>query len=169
MIKAIITDVDGALTDGSIYCGYEGKAFKQFHVRDIPSIHRLQAKGYKVFALTSAYDTITRKWLEYSKFDWFMMCQSKADWIDYSKLEKAKLMLDEWGIELKETVYIGDDIMDIELMKACALGICPEDSALEVLEIADIVLPIKGGHGVMSYVYSMIDHIEEFTYEGKNR
>jgi len=162
MIKAIITDVDGVLTDGNIYCDNEGKALKRFHVRDIPAIHRLQAKGYKVFALTSAYDIITRKWLEFSKYDWFMMCQSEADWIGYSKLEKAKLMIDEWGFELSEAIYIGDDVMDIELMRACALGICPEDSALEVLEIADIILPIKGGHGIMGYIYSMIDIIEEY-------
>ena len=169
MIKAIITDVDGVLTDGGMYWDSNGLALKRFHTRDISAIHRLQQKGYKVFALTSACDDITRKRLEYSKFDWFMMCHSETEWIDYSKLEKAKLLADEWGFELSEAIYIGDDVMDIELMKACSLGICPEDSALEVLEIADIVLPIKGGYGVMSYVCLMIEHIEEFTNEAKNR
>lgn len=163
MIKAIITDVDGVLTDGGMYWNEQGLAMKRFHTKDIPAIHRLQSKGYKVFTLTSACDIITRKRLEYSGFDWFMMCQNGAEWRDYSKLEKAKLMIEEWGIELSETIYIGDDVMDIELMKACALGICPEDSALEVLEIADIVLPIKGGYGIISYVCSIIDNIEEFN------
>ena len=161
MIKAIITDVDGVLTDGGMYWDSKGLAMKRFHTRDISAIHRLQAKGYKVFAITSASDDITRRRLEYSKLDSFIMAD--RDWIVFNKLSSAFLLADQYGFELSEAIYIGDDLMDIELMKACKLGICPEDAAIEVQEIADIILMVKGGHGVMSNLYSMIDHIEDYA------
>lgn len=148
-IKAIITDVDGVLTDGGMYYDVKGLAFKRFHVRDGSAIHRLKKHGYKIFALTISEDELTLNRLRVMNFDWIMSGVS-------DKASCVKLLADERGLELSEICYIGDDYWDIVAMELVGLSIAPNDALQSVKKIAHHIAPINGGDGILAYITDML-------------
>lgn len=74
------------------------------------------------------------------------------------KLSTIKRICDERDIELKNVCYIGDDINDIEVIKAVGYGCCPADAVNEVRMAANLITSVKGGYGVIREVVDKIIH-----------
>src|SRR3546814_3371339 len=68
--------------------------------------------------------------------------------------------LDEWrrtnGLDWQTIAYIGNDIHDVECMKACGLSVAPQDAHLDALEVADVILTKRGGHGALRELSDML-------------
>jgi YrbI family 3-deoxy-D-manno-octulosonate 8-phosphate phosphatase len=140
-IKLIITDVDGVLTDGHVFISDSGEQTRSFYVRDGLAMKVLMKNGYKVGIITAA---LTSGAVE---------TRAKMLGIDllYIGLEEKVKIVDQWRKQLKlkweNIAYIGDDLIDMEVMKKVGFSACPSDAVAKVKKIATITLKTKGGWG----------------------
>lgn len=148
-VKYLVLDVDGTLTDGKIYMGPSGEAFKAFDIKDGCGIHDiLPAHGGKAVIITARQSEIVKRRCEELKID--MLYQGVRD-----KAKKLHELAQLWGIrpncngEYEDIAYMGDDIIDIPVMKLCRHRGAPADAAKEVLEIASFVSSRNGGDGAV--------------------
>jgi len=143
MIKLFATDVDGTLTDGCMYYAENGLELKKFNFRDGMGFKLLREAGIKTVIITSETTSIVKKRADKLKVDYLSM--GNCD-----KLSYLKKLSDELDISLSDVAYIGDDINDIELLKAVGYSACPADAHKSVIGISNIkVLTKCGGHGAV--------------------
>ena len=142
-IKLFISDVDGTMTDGCMYYAENGMELKKFNFHDGMGFNILKNLGIKTAVITSENTPIVQKRADKLKIDYLSM----GTW---AKLEFAQKICNELGITLDETAYIGDDINDIELLKAVKYKACPKNAVKEVKKIKGIIhLSRKGGDGAV--------------------
>ncbi len=162
MIKFLIMDVDGTLTDGKLYISNDGELFKSFSVKDgcgikdilptkkiIPVI--ITARNSKI--LNVRCDDLNITYL-------FQGCRDK--------LSKMKEFIDDYNrkfntsYDFSNVAYIGDDILDIPCLEVVNnnLGIsaCPKNSAKDVLSVSKYICKNNGGDGA---VREFIDYLIE--------
>ncbi|SHM18126.1 acylneuraminate cytidylyltransferase [Fibrobacter sp. UWB7] len=142
-IKLFLTDVDGTLTDGSMYYSENGDELKKFNTRDGLGIRLLREAGIKVGIITSENTKIVENRAKKLNADYLF--QGK---IDGGKLAIAQEICQKEGISLNEVAYIGDDVNCIELLKSVGLAACPADAQDLVKKVPNIhVMQKKGGEG----------------------
>ena len=142
MIKLLILDVDGTLTDGGIYYDSTGNELKKFSVKDGAGLVALRRAGVQVMICTGRECEAVRRraadlHLEYV----YQNVGSKAAFLrDFFK---------EHGLSREEVAYCGDDWNDLAAMALCGFVACPADAAAAVKARADYVCPQKGGEGAV--------------------
>ncbi len=148
-IRLVAFDVDGVLTDGRLYYGPEGESQKVFHVRDGVALKVLPDMGIDV-AVVSAKDSpaLRARLKDLGVRHAFVGC--------HNKLERLQALAGELGLEPREIAFVGDDLVDLEVMVWCGCGIAPADAYSLVLERADQVLTVKGGQGVARCVADLV-------------
>ncbi|MDP2755548.1 MAG: 3-deoxy-manno-octulosonate-8-phosphatase KdsC [Nitrospirota bacterium] len=148
-IKFLILDVDGVLTDGSIILDNKGNEFKSFHVRDGHGIKMLMRAGLKVALITGRYSKVVdRRAHELGITEVFQKCRDKR--IAYSQLAE------KYSLKDNEIAYIGDDIVDIPLLKKAGLSVAVADAGEEVKTFAKMVTKNGGGRGAVREVCDFI-------------
>ncbi len=147
-IEALVSDVDGVMTDGGITVGPEGEV-KTFSVRDGLGISLFMGSGHR-FALLSgrASEPVTKRARELG------IAVVKTDRRD--KQTALTEISDELDTAFDKMAYIGDDILDLAPLRLAALGFCPSDAVDEVRAAADHIVPVAGGRGVVRHVIEMI-------------
>lgn len=136
MIKIIIFDVDGTLTDGKIYMGPDGEVFKAFNAHDAQGIRKLKGIGIESIIITGRTSKIVEnRAKEMDITELYQDVQNKKEKV----LEIAKIK----NLKLKDIAYIGDDENDYEAMKICGFKACPNDAEEKIKEIADYISPRK--------------------------
>lgn len=148
-IKIFLTDCDGCLTDGGMYYSEKGDELKKFNTRDGMGFALLRQKGVITGIVTSESVDLNRRRAEKLKLD-ILEAGCK------DKLNAIKRICDERGISLEDVCYIGDDINDLEVIKAVGYGCCPSDAMPEVKMVANYVSTAKGGEGVIRDVVEKI-------------
>lgn len=143
MIKYLIMDVDGTLTDGKIYMGNEGEIMKAFSIKDGCGIHDLLIpNGIKPIVVTGRNSGIVE-----NRCREIGICDIYQNVL--SKMNTVKNIV----FDLAEAAYIGDDINDLSVMNAIkdcgGLVGCPSDAAIDVKEISDFVSSKNGGEGAV--------------------
>ena len=154
-IKLFAADVDGTMTDGCMYYAENGIELKKFNFHDGMGFKLLRDAGIKTAIITSEDTPIVKKRADKLKVDYLSM----GTW---GKLDFVKNICKELNISLEETAYIGDDINDIELLKAVKYKACPADAMDKVKEIQGItVLSNKGGYGaVREFIEKLLANFE---------
>lgn len=153
-IKLVISDVDGVLTDGGMYYSENGDELKKFNTRDGMAFQILQEKGIKTAIITSENTCMVERRAKKMHID--CLKQGKRN---QGKLEAAKEICDEFGIKLEETVFIGDDINDIELLSKVGFAFCPSDATNVIKNLNNIhVLSSQGGNGIIREVMELINN-----------
>ena len=148
-IKAILFDVDGVLTDGSIIYTNSGDEIKSFNVKDGQIISHLRRLGFVVGAITGRESALVERRCKELKLDYCY--QGVKD-----KFEKVLEIADEKGLKLEEIAYIGDDIIDLKVVRNVGLGIAPSDALSYVKEQSKLVTKSIGGAGVLREVADVI-------------
>ncbi|WP_428655423.1 KdsC family phosphatase [Runella sp.] len=144
-IKLFLTDVDGVLTDGSMYYTESGDEIKRFHTYDGMAFELLRNAGIKTGIVTSENTQIVARRAAKVKADYLF--QGKRDG---GKLAVAEQICKEMGITMAEVAYIGDDINCLDLLKAVGLPACPANARAAVKNIPNIMLlETKGGEGAV--------------------
>jgi len=148
----LLMDVDGTLTDGKIYMGQDGEAFKVFNVKDGYAINEILPKhGITPVIITSRISKIVEN--RAKEIGIKLVYQGVKD-----KLEILKKIADENAVTLEKIAYIGDDINDMECVRSCGFSGCPEDAVIEIKDIADFISKKKGGEGaVREFIEAMIN------------
>ena len=152
MIKLILLDVDGTLTDGGIYKGNSGEELKKFHVRD----------GYKFGIITGKESKIVADRAKELKIE--ILYQGVSD-----KLTILEKIMKEHSLKKEEIAYIGDDLNDLRIMKEVGLKGAPSDAIEEILEIADFISTKEGGNGAVREFIEFIVKKEELWQEFTNK
>lgn len=160
MIRLLVMDVDGTLTDGKIYMSENGEAFKAFDIKDGYGIkHILPEHGIVPVIITARESKILeRRCSELDISDFYQGEANKLDKLD----DVIKKYSQTDGVELnyKNVAYIGDDVLDLQCMlpirEAGGVVGCPADAVREVQEVSDFISLRKGGGGA---VREFIDYI----------
>ncbi len=145
LIKCLILDVDGVLTDGAIWLTEEGKELKRFHTHDGVGIKRLQNAGV-IIAIISGRSSasVTARMAELQVRHVYQGC---AD-----KLAVFNELIHRLGIKASETAYVGDDLPDLPVMQAAGLSIAVANACPEVKAAAQWHTEKTGGAGAVREV-----------------
>lgn len=149
MIKLIVLDVDGCLTDGKITYTANGDEIKSFNVKDGLAIKSWMRMGNEVAIITGRKSAIV---------------QRRADELGIkhlyqgirNKLEIITQLARELGIDASQIAAVGDDLNDYRMLKFVGHAFVPNDASHYVKSIADTVLERKGGDAA---VREMIEQI----------
>ena len=140
--RLLLMDCDGILTDGRLYYGEAGESMKVFDVRDGLGIVRWHEAGFTSGIISGRNSPIVER--RASELRMGFVRQGVDD-----KVAAANSILEECGVSFEEAIYIGDDLPDIDLIRAAGIGVAVADAAEEVRRAADFVTRAKGGHGAV--------------------
>lgn len=142
-IRLVLTDNDGVLTDNGVYYSGRGEEFKRYSIRDGMGVERLETIGIRTGIMTGETSPNLKKRAEKLKINYLYLGVK-------DKLSKLDGVLSETGFALNEIAYIGDDINDLEIMRAifaAGLTACPGDATDFVRPVAHYICKADGGHG----------------------
>ncbi len=140
-IKLVLTDIDGVWTDGGMYYGESGNELKKFHTYDSAGVLWCRMAGIKVGILTGEHTQIVARRAAKLQIDYLFQGAK-------NKLAIAKTLCDELEIKMTQVAYLGDDINDIELLRAAGVSACPESAPEYIHQYCDAVIEGKGGSGI---------------------
>lgn len=139
-VKLLITDVDGVLTDGSIYYNESGECLKRFHVRDGLGIRLLEESGVRVAVLSGRDSPTLRK----------RVSDLGVTLHEFGVKDKAaacRALMTQAGVTANETACIGDDSIDLPAFAVCRFSYAVADAPGYVQAKATDVLKKCGGQG----------------------
>jgi 3-deoxy-D-manno-octulosonate 8-phosphate phosphatase (KDO 8-P phosphatase) len=148
-IRLLATDVDGVLTDGGMYYSEMGDEWKKFNTRDGMGIKLLQKAG-----LITAIVTQERTRLVARRADKLAIPELHQGVMD--KLSVIRDMAERHGMSLRQIAYIGDDVNDVEALKAVGFSATPADGLPQVQKVVDYICRMKGGEGAVRELADMI-------------
>ena len=120
-IRLVATDVDGVLTDAGMYYSESGDELKKFNTRDGMGIKMLQAAGFVTAFITREKTTIVER--RGQKLSVPEVHQGVDD-----KLAVITTLAKKYGLSLDQVVYIGDDVNDLEALRAVGFSAAPADA-----------------------------------------
>lgn len=142
MIKLVIFDIDGVITDGTITVDVHGNEQKKINIKDIDAIYQLHRDGYKLAAITGE-DTEIVSYFR-GRFPWDYFFQGAKQ-----KTELIREIREREQLSMEEICYVGDGKYDVEPLSCDCLGICPADAIDSAKRVCDMVLQKGGGQGCL--------------------
>ena len=139
-VKLLVFDVDGVLTDGGLYYGPEGEAFKRFNVKDGHALVMARITGLPAAVLTARTSKIVA--VRGAELKLAAVLQGQK-----YKAPGLRTLCATLGLQPEDCAYMGDDTNDLPPMELAGLTACPSDAAIEVRQAADFVSKLGGGHG----------------------
>lgn len=148
-IKLLILDVDGVMTDGGIILDNKGNELKRFHVRDGHGIKMLERAGI-ITAIISGRESrvVEIRAKELGIKEVFQKSLKKSE--VYEKL------LAKYNFKDENVAFMGDDVVDRELLKKAGLSATPSDAEEDARAHADLVMSRKGGRGAVREFIDLI-------------
>lgn len=162
MIKLLVLDVDGCLTDGRIVYSNEGDEIKAFNVKDGFAIVNWIALGRNAAIITGRRSKIVEK--RAKELGIRHLYQGVKD-----KLTCLQNLCDELGIGIDEVAAIGDDLNDYRLLKACGRSFAPADAMHHITGMVDVVLSRQGGDGAVREMIELLIRQEGLEEEYLSR
>ncbi|WP_026839831.1 KdsC family phosphatase [Citrifermentans bremense] len=148
-IKLLILDVDGVMTDGRIIFDSNGVESKFFNVKDGHGIKMLQRSGIEVGIISGRESQVV-----YNRAVELGIGQVYQKSLD--KLVPYRQMLEATGLTDDQVAFMGDDVIDIPLLKRVGFAAAPADAVCEVFEFAQFVAKNRGGWGAVREVCDLI-------------
>jgi 3-deoxy-D-manno-octulosonate 8-phosphate phosphatase (KDO 8-P phosphatase) len=148
-VKLLILDVDGVLTDGRIVIDDAGLESKQFDVKDGHGLKMLMRHGVDVVLLTGRRSHV----VEHRAADLGITEVHQGIW---KKAEVFAEILKRRNIAPEETACVGDDVVDIPLLRRVGFSVAVANAVLETRQIVDYVTHHNGGRGAVREVCEMI-------------
>jgi len=147
-VRIFLCDVDGVLTDGSVFIGAE-KETKRFNIRDGLGLVFLRHVGIKTGWISSRPSAATQLRATELKIDYLE--QTK-----HGKIPQVEKILAAAGLNWRHVCYVGDDVVDLGVMARAGLAVSVGDGIAEVRAAAHYVTKEPGGHGAIREVVEMI-------------
>ena len=152
MIKFLVMDVDGTLTDGKIYMGVDGECMKAFDIKDGYALHTLLKENGIIPVIITARKSpmVEHRCKELGVTEIHQGVMKKLDCLK-GIIEKYSSADQQY--DLSNVAYIGDDLLDLQCMKpiteAGGIAGCPSNAVKEVIASCGFVAPNKGGEGAV--------------------
>ncbi len=147
-IKLLLTDVDGVMTDGSVYIGGEAE-IKRFHIQDGLGLHFLQRTGIRVGWISRRPSQATQRRAQELKIDF--LAQDPV-----GKMPAARRILAEAGLRFDQVCYVGDDLVDLALLNAAGVSVAVANAVPEVKQMAHYITQATGGNGAIRELSELI-------------
>jgi 3-deoxy-D-manno-octulosonate 8-phosphate phosphatase (KDO 8-P phosphatase) len=148
-VRMVAMDVDGVLTDAGMYYSESGDELKKFNTRDGMGIKMLQAAGLITAFITKEKTAIVEQ--RGRKLAVPEVHQGVDD-----KLSVLHSLVEKHGLTLDQVAYIGDDVNDLEALRAVGLSAAPADAIPAVLKCVHYVCGKKGGEGAVRELADLI-------------
>ena len=148
-VRLLVLDVDGVLTDGRIIMDHEGREIKAFDVRDGHGIKLLRGAGIEVAMLTGRNSPVVQKRADDLGITWVR--QGVTDKVAaYEEIARSV------GIGNEEACFVGDDVVDIPLLKRVGVPVVVADGEPEAKQFALYVTTAPGGRGAVREVCDLV-------------
>lgn len=148
-IKLLAMDVDGVLTDGGLLIGSDGTELKSFNLLDGHGIRMWHRAGFQTAIISGRKSGATQRRAEELEISFiYQPCESKLDGFND--------ILAKTGLEPKNIAYIGDDVMDIPLVKRAGFGVAVANAVNELKNCAHYITSAQGGNGAVREVIEYI-------------
>ena len=147
-IKWCVYAFDGVMTDDRVIVIQTGEEAVICSRADGLAVGLIRQLGIEQFILTTEGNPVVKR--RAAKLG--LPCVGGLD----DKAAGLQQIADRQGMDLRRTLYVGNDVNDIEAMLLCGLKICPADAHPSVREIADMVTAARGGEGVIRELYDVL-------------
>ena len=147
--KLLIFDVDGVLTDGSLFLGDDGQEYKAFHSQDGHGIKMLQKHGVRCAIITGRTSKVVEHRMRNLGIELIYQGQE-------NKLEGFADLLERVALTPEQVAYVGDDVVDLPVMRKVGLAIAVQDAHPWVLQHAHWQTPRGGGRGAARDVCELL-------------
>lgn len=148
-IRLAVFDVDGVLTDGGLILGESGDEYKIFHVRDGQGLVMLRESGVQIAVITARSSKIVAERMAALGIEYVLQGQNDKG------RALAELMV-KLSVTAEQTVYVGDDFIDLPAMHRVGLAIAVADAHALVQGQADWTTSLAGGRGAVREVCELI-------------
>ncbi|QQT24261.1 KdsC family phosphatase [Sphingobacterium spiritivorum] len=160
-LKAIVIDVDGVLTDGTVQVDEHGEQLRTFNVKDGYAMHLAMSKGLQIIVISGGKNAGVQRRLEGLGIQEIHL--GVAD-----KLTLLQDIMQRFRIELPDVMFIGDDMPDYKCMKAVGVAVCPADAVEEIKQISHYVSGLGGGKGVVRELIEKTLKLQDKWYDDMN-
>lgn len=148
-IKLLVFDADGVLTPGNLIYSATGEALKEFHSHDGLGLVMARVAGLKRAVLTGRNSLIVKQRCTELRFDAIQLGR-------FDKVQALKEILAETGCSADETLYVGDDLIDLPAMHAAAVAVTVPGAPVELLEYCCYQTKAEGGRGAVREVIDLV-------------
>ncbi len=147
-VQLLLCDVDGVMTDGSVFMGPGGE-FKQYNVPDGLGLLFLRKCGIRVGWVSARPSAATRVRARDLKID-FLLQPTEG------KVPATEALLRKLGLKWECVCYVGDDVLDLGMIRRAGVAIAPANGVREVKAQVDLVTRARGGQGAVREVCELI-------------
>lgn len=155
-IKLVMMDVDGVLTDGGLYYANSGERMKKFFVRDGTGIRLLQKAGIEVVFITGLKaDLILQRAEDLGVTEVIQDC--------FHKEQATQELLERTSLDWDQVAYIGDDLIDLHVMRRVGFAVAVADAVDRIKETAHYITKLPGGRGAVREVCDLILSVQNTT------
>lgn len=148
-IKLLILDVDGVLTDGKLLFDGQGREYKSFHARDGHGIKLLRQTGVEVAVISGRKSNSVTLRMKDLGIEY--VYQGQED-----KVMAFNEIIRSLSIQAEEAAHVGDDLLDLPIMRRVGLSVAVNDANFAVKEYADWCTSLSGGQGAVREVCDFI-------------
>lgn len=149
VITTFVFDVDGVLTDGTIWTFDDGQMVRRMNIKDGYALQLAVKKGYRVVVISGGASTAVQIRLEKLGItDVYMQVTDKISILQgYCKTH---------NIPMAEVLFMGDDIPDFAIMQIAGIACAPSDAVSEIKQVAHYISPHAGGQGCVREVIEKV-------------
>ncbi|PNQ72820.1 3-deoxy-D-manno-octulosonate 8-phosphate phosphatase [Hanstruepera neustonica] len=153
-ITTFIFDIDGVLTDGTVMVTTSGDMLRTMNIKDGYALKTAVDKGYNICVISGGSNEGVRVRLNgLGVTDVFLGA--------HNKIEQLNTYATSKDIDLKNVLYMGDDIPDLPVMKLVGLPTCPQDAVPEIKAISKYVSHKNGGKGAARDVIEQVLKVQD--------
>ena len=148
-VRLIVFDVDGVLTDGSLFIGDDGQEYKAFNSKDGHGMVMLQQSGVEIAIITGRTSEVVR--IRMASLGIERVYQGKRE-----KLPAYEEIKQITGFDDEQIAYVGDDVVDLPVMTRVGFAVTVQDAHPLTKQHAHWVTPSGGGRGAAREVCELI-------------
>ncbi|MBL7473206.1 KdsC family phosphatase [Robertkochia sediminum] len=152
-ITTFVFDVDGVLTDGTIQITSDGQMLRTMHTKDGYAMKAAIQQGYNICVISGGSNEGVKQRLRALGITDIHLGVS-------DKVEQLDEYFDIYGIKPENTIYMGDDIPDIHVMKMVGLPCCPNDAVADIKDLSLYVSHKKGGRGCVRDIIEQVMRVQ---------
>lgn len=147
-VRLLLCDVDGVMTDGSVFMGPGGE-FKQYNVPDGLGLMLLRRSGIQVGWISARPSPATEIRARDLQIDFLMQPTD-------GKVPEAEKLLRKLNLDWERIGYVGDDVLDLGMLRRAGVAFVPANGVAEAKALAHRVTAAAGGHGAVREVSELI-------------
>ncbi|MBM4207124.1 MAG: 3-deoxy-manno-octulosonate-8-phosphatase KdsC [Gammaproteobacteria bacterium] len=148
-LKLLILDVDGVLTDGRLFFDNQGAEYKCFHARDGHGMKLLQQTGVRIAVISGRQSNSVALRMKNLGVEYVFQGHE-------NKRAAFAELITTAGVTAEQCAYMGDDLLDLPIMRRVGLSIAVQDANFAVKERADWCTSLVGGQGAVREVCDLI-------------